>query len=91
MIDAMDEFVAKVNLQLQRGVHKIDRLRLDEFQIIVGTDVFEVACRTCVDLRRSGNDVLSMEADHRLRTDDSFAVGRIVGRRIGSCNFRIGE
>jgi hypothetical protein len=91
MKDPLEQLVQRLNEGRPAGGHKIDRVRLDEFQILVGTDAFEVTCYTSVDLVRGAELVFSMKADFRERDRASFDICNLVGKHILRCSFQNGE
>jgi len=60
----------------------IDRIRIDEYQFIVGIDDFEVTCFTRALLYEHGVNILEFPADYKKRSKESYMICANVGRLL---------
>ena len=66
---------------------EIHYISMHEYSIQFGMYEFEVTVETEVEILWNDGTSVVVDSDYRYRTDQSFSVLRLIGRKVLSCHF----
>ena len=88
------EYFEEINRKIRRALFEVSpttppaitRLSIDEYQIGIDTYNLNLVAYTTIVFSEFGAIVCEVPAyDFRLRTDEQYQIGRVVGKVISSC------